>query len=52
LLHMVGRIRTVSGSREASAKRHSVTSSSFSLTTRHRYRADHRRDRWPRKRPL
>lgn len=35
---MVGQIRTVSGSREA-CKRHSVTSSSFSLTTRHRLTA-------------
>jgi hypothetical protein len=39
LLHMVGRMRMVSGSREACAKRHSVTSSSFSLTTRHRCRS-------------
>ncbi len=31
-------MRTVSGSREGCAKRHSVTSSSFSLTTRHRCR--------------
>ena len=38
LLHMVGRMRTVCGSRDACRNRHSVTSSSFSLTTRQRCR--------------